>query len=107
MTRRNGRIHTDVLVPSSADAIAMAQAVEERFLELCRAYLGYRGQELPIPKSLDKDFLRWREMRVRHKRGDFRHTDRELNSLRTIAQWTLDVNSGLRGQPLKKLEWSL
>jgi hypothetical protein len=63
------------------------------------------GMQLNIPKSLDRDMLRWREMRVRHKKGDFRNTDGELRSTKTIAQFTVDQNCMLRKQPLKKVEW--
>lgn len=89
---------------SEADTIALGQAVEERFLDLCHSWLRIRGVEMPIPQSLDTDMLWWREMKIRHKKGDFRNSDAELKSTKTIAQWTLDMNSVLRNQPVKKLD---
>lgn len=109
MTRRNGNKikpfrHINVLIPSQPDHYAMAKAVEQRFLELCHSWLRIRGVELPIPESLNADMLRWRQMRVRHKSGDFRHTEAEWSSVKAFAQWTLDMNADLRNQPRKVLE---
>lgn len=96
--------HGSMLKPSDADAIALAQAVEERFLELCHGWLRVKGAELPIPESLNSDMLRWREMRVRHRMGDFRNSEAELKSTKAVAQWTLDMNCSLRNQPRKSLD---
>ncbi len=98
------RFHVHVMVQSTADCIALGQAVEERFLDLCHAHLRIRGCELPIPRSLDSDVLRWRAMRIRHKRGDFRNTESEWSSTKAVAQWTLDVNSQLRNQQRQELD---
>lgn len=95
--------HGNMLVRSVADTVALAQAVEERFLDLCGSWLRIRGVEMPIPTSLDSDLLRWREMRVRHKRGDLRNTEAELKSTKAVAQWTLQMNAELRGQKQQKL----
>lgn len=106
MTKRNGkRIHTDRLVKSSPDVITLAQEVERGYLELCRLHLQARDAPLPIPASLNPDVLRWRQMRVRHKAGDLRHSEAEYQSVKTIAQWTVDVKAELCGQTPEKLEW--
>ena len=106
MIRRNGRpIHANVPRPSDPDTIALSRAVEERFLRLCKSWLKIRGEEMLIPPDMDGDLLRWRSMCVRHRKGDFRHTEAESKSLRTVAQWTLDMNCVLRNQPLIKLVW--
>lgn len=99
MSRRKNRIHSDALGPSAQDDIALSDAVEERFLTLSGTYLRVKHEELPIPADMNYDMLRWRKMRVRHKRGDFRHSAAELKSVQVIAQWTLDVNRELRNQP--------
>ena len=49
--------------------------------------------------------LRWRQMAVRHRKGDFRNSDAEYESIKTIAQWTVDVNCQIRNQPAKKIVW--
>ena len=96
----------DELKPSSPDDFALAQAVEDRFLDLSGAWSRVRGVSLPIPESLNYDMLRWRTMRVRHKAGDFRNTEAELQSVKAVAQFTLDMNCDLRGQEKKVLQWT-
>jgi len=106
MSRRNGRpIHANRLVPSSRDNVEFARAVEDKFIHLCGTFRRIRGEDLVPPKSLDADVLRWRTMRVRHKRGDPRHTEAELKSIRAVAEWTLRVNAALRNQPAPDVEW--
>ncbi|MCK9570099.1 hypothetical protein M0R72_14240 [Candidatus Pacearchaeota archaeon] len=102
MNQTNGTLQS-----SSPDTIALAAAVEERFLELCPLYFKQTAMQLVPPKSLDVDMLRWRTMRMRHKHGDFRNTESELKSTRVIAQWTVDEVCKLRGQPSKKILWAL
>ena len=103
----NGRVRgLETPTNSTQDTVALAQAVEERFLDLCRFYLRVNGFKLVVPGGLKHDFVRWRQMRVRHKAGDFRNTPSELKSTRSIAQWTVNVNSKLRNQNPKQLEWS-
>ena len=100
--------HGNMLKPSDQDTIALAMAVEDRFLDLCGLWQRVRGVEVefPIPESLNSDMLRWREMRVRHKAGDFRNTEAELQSVKAVAQFTLDMNCDLRGQEKKVLQWT-
>lgn len=87
------------------DDVALGNAVEERFLILCKKYLRNKGEELPIPTDLNSDFLLWREMRVRHSRGDFRAYRDEILSTRKIANWTLKVNSELCNQEYQPIEF--
>lgn len=94
------------LFPSNPDMITLAEAVESRFLTLCEGWLRKCGVELPIPKSMDRDMLRWRQMRVRHKRGDRRNTLAEIKSMKAVAQWTVMMNCELRGQPDKQIVWT-
>ena len=104
--KNNHIIHTDVLVESVQDAIALGLAVEQRFLTLCEAYIAIRGVCLVPPPDLNADLFRWRQMRVRHKKGDYRNSADEIKSTQRVAQWTLDVNNKLRNQDPKVLEWS-
>ena len=87
----------------SGDWAFFGEAVEARFLDLCGSWQRVKGVDLPIPESLNADMLRWREMRVRHRSGDFRHTEVELTSTKAIAQWTLDCQAELRNQTPQKL----
>lgn len=123
MSQCNGKLrHINVLRPSSPDTVALGQAVEERFLTVLELYFRHNGKQLIPPTSLDPDMLRWRQMRIRHRcpccqgkrvliikdrmccdncgfAGDYRNTEAELRSTQAIAQWTVDVNARLRGQP--------
>lgn len=106
LTRKRGTMNnSDLLQPSNPDTVALGQAVEEKFLDVCHTHLQMTGTEIPIPKSMDRDMLRWREMRVRHKRGDYRNSPSELLATKAIAQWTVSMNCTLRKQPIKAVEW--
>ena len=106
MSKRNGKaIHGEALKKSSRDDIALAFKVEEGFLTICELWAREHGESLPIPKELDVHLFRWRTLRVRHRQGDFRSTESEKQSVRVVAQWTLDVNCELRGQPKKTIQW--
>lgn len=96
---------TDNFVPSHPDWVQLAEAIEPRLLELQETWKRVKGVLLIPPKVLDKAFIRWRVMLLRHRSGDFRHTISELESTKCVAQWTLDKNCELRNQPFKKMEW--
>ena len=96
---------SDRLLPSDRDTITLSQEVEERFKNLCGAYLRIKGEALAPPSTMDADFFRWRTMAVRQGRGDFRNTRSELLSLRAVAQWTCDINCDIRLQPRKLILW--
>ena len=103
---KNGRFrHKDVLVESPPDVVALADAVESRFIELCGMFYRMHGVELVPPKDFDSDMFLWRKMRLRHKRGDFRHTRDEQLATRRIAEWTLRENAKLKNQPYEPVQW--
>lgn len=93
------------MINSTQDDAMLSIEAERRFKDLCEAYLRITGQMLDIPASLNSDMLRWRTMAVRHRSGDFRHTDGELKSLRTLCQWMVDTNCTMRNQPTTKIQW--
>ncbi len=97
--------NSDRLLPSTPDDYLLAEQVELNYLELCESYIRILGVQLFFPKSIYRDVLRWREMRVRHKAGDLRHTESELKSVKAIAQWTVNVNMEIRRQPAKRVKW--
>jgi len=98
-------IHRNPMKRSSPDTVALGDAVEHRFLNLCQSWLRIRGECLPIPNDIDSAMLLWRRMMVRHKQGVLLNTDDEERALKLLAQWTVDMNCDLRGQDRKKLEW--
>ena len=106
MSRRNGKaIHKDQLTASSPDTVALAEAVESRFLDVCGSWLRIKGIELVPPPSMNNAMLLWRTMRVRHNGGDYRNSLAELQATKDVAQWTLDCQCELRNQPKKTLTW--
>jgi len=107
MSKRNGQqIHRNVLIKSKPDDVALTWAVQEKFLHLCSLYLKMKGIQLPIPTHLDADFLRWRQCFYRYKQGDLRHTDAEKRSVRTIAEWTLQIKAELMGEAVPMMDWN-
>ncbi len=107
MSRRNGKhIHGNQLKPSTSDHVALGIAIDDRFPVFCHRYEKTTGNQFVWSQSMDKDVLRWRQMRVRHKSGDYRHTDAELISMQLIAQFTVSENEKLCDQPASKpIEW--
>lgn len=94
------------LFPSPQSVVEFAKALEDRFLNLCELHGRVRGTQLIPPKSLDGDFLRWRELSVRFKRGDFRHAFDEEKAMLTIASWSLDMVCELTpGKVREKMPW--
>ena len=92
---KNGRKdirHARMLQPSTMDMVKLAEALEERFLSLCKTYLREKHEELQIPKSLDADMFLWRTLVSRYKQGDFRNNRDEKKAVRRIAEWTHRVN---------------
>ena len=108
MTKRNGKgtIHGNMLFPSEKDTIMLSRAVEERFIMVSGLWQKMMFEPIPIPMMLDKPMLLWRQMAVRHKQGDYRNTADELNAVREMAQWTVDMNCKLRNQPQKRVQWN-
>jgi hypothetical protein len=105
MSNVNHRQFTEVLLPSNPDEICLAEKVEENYLELSAAYQRIRGEILVFPRYIDRDVMRWRQMRVRHKSGDYRHTESELKAVKAVAQWTVDVNMVIRNQKQVVVTW--
>ena len=98
MIYSNRSIHADTLRPSCAVLEDLAAAIERNYLKLCPMWLARKGEELVFPKSLDQDVLRWRQLRTRYKRGDYRHTPAEIKSCQAVADWTLEVKAELDGK---------
>lgn len=106
MSKTNGHAHYAILSKSTLDTIELAKAVEERFLLVFHTHMKMCGMQLTVPHELKKDMIRWRQMCVRHKRQDFRNTLSELESTKSVAQWTVDIHRSLRKQKPAKVAWS-
>jgi len=99
-------IHGDRLIRSSADCKKLVQDVESGFLTVCGLYGQKHGNGVSPPMSpeIRKAMVGYREAAVRHKQGDYHHKPSEWQAMKVIAQWTIDVNCELRGQPHKVLD---
>jgi hypothetical protein len=106
MSKKNGKPrHFNVLVKSDSSIIQGSFEMEDAFKDLCGSYHRIRGEQLPIPPTLDPDLLKWRTLVKRNRSGDFRHTEAELQSMKTVAQWMVDENARLRGVEPTKIDW--
>jgi len=105
--QRNGQvIHGDVLKPSNPNYKRLTEEIGHQFLTVCELYgRNTGGQPFPVSKEMEAHFLRWREMVVRHRKGDFRNSPSEWASMKVVAQYVFDWHCQLRGQPLKTLVW--
>ena len=106
--RSNGKpIHAETLKPSTPDCRELSKELESRFLIVCELHGRISGgRPLPIPKDMQQHFVRWRQVVVRHRNGDFRNSVSEWQSMKEVAQFVLDWGCKLRGQPQQKLVWS-
>ena len=105
MKRKPNQNQVGKLFPSTQDHVQLCAVLENRFIELCATYERATGTNLVPPRSLDNDIFRWRQMAVRYKRGDYRHTNDEYESVKTIAQWSLDIKCSICKQPTQKIKW--
>lgn len=99
-------IHGDVLKPSNPNYKGLTEEIGQQFLTVCELYgRNMGGQPFPVSKEMEAHFLRWREMVVRHRKGDFRNSPSEWASMKVVAQYVFDWHCKLRGQPSKALVW--
>jgi len=100
-----GRRTMGKFLKSADDVVQLCMAVEQRFVRLLNDWLAIRHEELAPPPELNQAMFLWRTMRMRHKKAQFFHTSNELKALEHVAQWTLVMNSELRGQPVQEWNW--
>ena len=93
----------DRLVPSTQDDVSLVAAIHERFLTLTERYKRTWNIEMEFPKHILKAIFAWRICTARYRKKDFRHTESERKYVRELAQWTVDENCKLSGQPTKKI----
>ena len=100
--------HVDRLELSKPDHIGLTRSVQEKVQELCGAYQRIRGEPLKFPSFLKEDVSRFRVLLDRYQAGDFRHKQSEIESVKLIAEWSLQVNSAIRNQgPVEVPEWAI
>ena len=104
----NGRvIHGDRLEPSNPNYRELAEMIGEQFLVDCELHGRMTGDlQFPVPKEMEGHFLRWRNVLLRHRKGDYRNSPSEWASIKVVAQFVFDRYCRLRGQPVRELVWS-
>ena len=103
----NGRvIHRDKLKLCNPNFRTLPEDVGEQFQTVCELYSRKSGgQSFPIPMDIVPHFIRWKQVVVRYRKGDFRISPSEWASMKEVAQFVFDWHCRLRGQPLKNFVW--
>lgn len=94
----------DILKPSNLDDRMFPAKVGEKFAQLRQEYRTKYGNDLIPPQPMRQDIVRWMQMLGRHENGDFRHTEAEFKSTKTIAQWLINVHREICNQPEVRLD---
>ena len=93
------------MIHSTKDDIMLCYEVGKRLIELRDKLIRTTGNDLIVPESLRADMIRMNRLAGRYKRDDYRHRDSEKKAVKVIAQWTLDLNCAICGQPSVVLQW--
>jgi len=81
----------DVKIKSTEDELGLVGAIHDRFLDLCDLYQRVNKVKL-VPSPEVMEWLKtWRQVFKRYELGDYRHTISEMNRVKLLAQWTVDV----------------
>lgn len=100
------KIHGNILRPARPDDIALAAELKPRFIEVVDTYARLRGVKYTFTEDIKKAVGLWRTAVARLERGDDRVRDDEVQAMRDVAQWTLDVKAELTNSKPKKIEWA-
>ncbi len=94
------------LVNTSMDDLMLGAQIELKLEELKGSYERIRKRPLLPPPELQSAFQRFWNMRKRHVQDDFRSSRSEIDAMRELAAWTLQVNRAIRNQPpAKPIQW--
>jgi len=104
----NGQtIHGDMLKPSNPHYKGLLEEIGEQFLTVCELHGRQTGKpQFSVPKNMEQHFMRWRQMLLRHRKGDFRNSPSEWASVKEVAEYVYRWHCKLRGQPVKEMAWS-
>lgn len=75
-----------------------AFCIQERFIELADNFHKKWGFPIDIPSEIKSAIILWRQLFLRYRNGDFRHSEDERRAMAEVAQWSLDENRKLRNQ---------
>ena len=92
------------MIRSSRDKIAFTVEVWKRFEKVLNLMERKRGVVV-IPPEVETALKPARTMALRHKRGDYRHTDSEMRQEQVIARWLVETWANLNGQPVPEIKF--
>lgn len=78
-----------MLVPSSDDKVAFTKAVWDKVVTVLNRMEKSTGI-VGIPPSIEQAMKIARPMRLRHMRGDMRHTEKEMQYEQELARWLVE-----------------
>jgi hypothetical protein len=87
------------LIPSSADKRAFTKEVWARFEKVIDMMHKRRGIVV-IPSDIESAMQRARPIAIRHRRGDFRHSEVEMQFEQVLARWLVQTWAELNGHPV-------
>ena len=93
------------LLQSTGDDVSLVYELSKRLVGLEESWIHYKGTPLPVTEDMKKNLELYNELKLRHMRNDYRHTVDEMKATKEVAQWSVDVNCTLRGQPPITLTW--
>ena len=94
------------LKPIPSNDVSMIHELSKRLLDLHELHRRVHGVDCLIPKDMENDFKRFNALKQRcYVLNDYRISESEVKSVRTIAQWVLDLKKQICGQPRHILEW--
>lgn len=92
------------LIPSSRDKVAFTKELWPRFEKTLSLMERKRGIVV-IPPEVESALKPARKIYLRHRQGDFRHTDGEMRSEQVVARWLVETWAHLNGQPVPKINF--
>ena len=97
---------TDLKVHSNEAEVGLAREIEQKTIEVAAMYRRRYHKKLIPDGDMTKALVLFRTMRMRHAKGDYRHTNSEKQAVKAVAQWSLDVDRLIRNQSRMKLQWA-
>ena len=90
-----------LLTASSMDKRAFTREVWARTEKVLNEMAKRRGVVV-IPPEIERAMQRSRPIALRHRRGDFRHTEEEMRYEQSLAHWLVETWADLNGHPAKQ-----
>ena len=92
------------LIPSSLDKQAFTKEVWARFEKVLDAMHKFHGVVV-IPPEIERAMIRARPLALRHRRGDQRHSELEMQNEQVLACWLVSTWAELHGHPVPRIQF--